>query len=281
MRKETGFLLIIFSLFSCQYLDSSSDVFIAQCHDNTLYYSDIQHLVPIGLEANDSINLVHSIREKWVKEQLLLQKAKLNLPLTQQQVRSQVVSYENALIIHAYQKELVNQKLDTVVTQEEIEDYFENNKSNFILDQDIVSVNFIKLNKEVPYLWKIRSLYSKTDEESKVKLEDYCYQFAQSYFLKDSWQYLSDVLLSLPKDVSLQNQIIFEGKSLELTDDNFRYFLYVKKYRLKGSVSPVTMVQNKISSIIINRRKIEFLKSVESELYQTALSNNQITYEKK
>ena len=225
--------------------------------------------------------MVHSIREKWVKEQLLLQKAKLNLPLSQQEVRSQVISYENALIIHAYQKELVNQKLDTLVSEKEINQYFEDNKTNFILDQDIVAVNFIKLNKEVPYLWKMRSLFTRTDEESIVNLEDYCYQFAQSYFLKDNWQYLNDVLLSLPKDFSFQNQAIFEGKSIELTDDNFHYFLYIKKYRSKGNVSPVSMVQNQISSILINRRKIEFLNSVESDLYQSALSNNLITYDKK
>lgn len=281
MEKEAGILVLAFSLFSCQYFDSNSDIFVAQCHNSTLYYSDIKHLVPTGLEKNDSIDLVHSIREKWVKEQLLLQKAKLNLPLSQQEVRSQVISYENALIIHAYQKELVNQKLDTLVSEEEIKQYFEDNKTNFILDQDIVAVNFIKLNKEVPYLWKMRSLFTRTDEESIVNLEDYCYQFAQSYFLKDNWQYLNDVLLSLPKDFSFQNQAIFEGKSIELTDDNFHYFLYIKKYRSKGDVSPVSMVQNQISSILINRRKIEFLNSVESDLYQSALSNNLITYDKK
>ena len=281
MEKEAGILVLAFSLFSCQYFDSNSDIFVAQCHNSTLYYSDIKHLVPTGLEKNDSIDLVHSIREKWVKEQLLLQKAKLNLPLSQQEVRSQVISYENALIIHAYQKELVNQKLDTLVSEKEINQYFEDNKTNFILDQDIVAVNFIKLNKEVPYLWKMRSLFTRTDEESIVNLEDYCYQFAQSYFLKDNWQYLNDVLLSLPKDFSFQNQAIFEGKSIELTDDNFHYFLYIKKYRSKGNVSPVSMVQNQISSILINRRKIEFLNSVESDLYQSALSNNLITYDKK
>ena len=77
MEKEAVILVLAFSLFSCQYFDSNSDIFVAQCHNSTLYYSDIKHLVPTGLEKNDSIDLVHSIREKWVKEQLLLQKRSL------------------------------------------------------------------------------------------------------------------------------------------------------------------------------------------------------------
>lgn len=281
MEKGVGILIFVISLYSCLYFDSNSDIFVAKFQNSTLYYNDIQHLVPSGLQKNDSIELVHSIREKWVKEQLLLNKAKLNLPLSQQEVRSQVVSYENALIIHAYQKELVNQKLDTLVNESDINQYYENNKTNFILDKDIVKVNFIKLNKEVPYLWKMRSLFTKTDEESMLNLEDYCYQFAQSYFLKDNWQYLNDVLLSLPNDFSFSNSTLYEGKSIELTDHNFHYFLYIKKYRSRGNVSPLSMVQNQIISIIINRRKIEFLKSVESELYQSALSSNQISYDQK
>lgn len=280
MGKETLLFLFISSLFSCYFFDSTSDTFVARCHNSTLTYGDIKHLIPPNLEKHDSINFVHAIRENWVKEQLLLHQAKLNLSLAQQDVKTQVVSYENALLIHAYQKELVQQKLDTVVSQQEVQQYFEKNKSNFLLNEDIVSLNYIKLKKEVPYLWKLRSLHTKTDEESKVSLEDYCYQFAQDYFLQDNWQYMSDVFLSLPSDISIDSHKLYQGKSLEFSDNNFHYFIFIKKYRQKGNVSPLSMIQHQIRTIIINKRKIDFLKNVENDLYQTALSKNSISYEK-
>ena len=104
------------------------------------------------------------------------------------------------MIIHAYQKELVNQKLDTLVSEKEINQYFEDNKTNFILDQDIVAVNFIKLNKEVPYLWKMRSLFTELMKRALLIWKTTVTNLRNPIFLKDNWQYLNDVLLSLPKD---------------------------------------------------------------------------------
>ena len=90
-------------------------------------------------------------------------------------------------MIYSYQKELLNQKLDTIVNDDEIESYYQKNKQNFILNDAVVRVNYIKLKKEVPYLWKVQRLYKKEDEESKLSLEDYCYQFADDYYIDDSW----------------------------------------------------------------------------------------------
>ncbi|MGC6489898.1 MAG: hypothetical protein ACON5E_01285 [Flavobacteriales bacterium] len=279
MGKGIFGCLFIVSLFSCNFLESKSDIFLAEVYGKELYYEDIRHLVTIGLNEEDSTKLVQSILEKWVKEQLLLQKAKLNLPLIQQEVSAQVESYENSLLIYAYQRELLNQKLDSVVSDKEIKDFYDNNQRNFLLDKDIATVNYIKLKKEVPYLWKVKSLYKKNDEDSRVSLEDYCHQFAQEYYIDDDWQYINDIFLRLPEDLDLEYINFYAGKSLEFDDDQFNYYIFLKKYKSKGNVSPLNMIKNKIRTIVLNKRKLEFLKDVEKELYQTALYNNHIRYE--
>ena len=243
-----------------------------------MYFSDIQDLISPGLRSEDSLKLVQALCEKWAKEQLLVQKAKINLPLVLQDVQAQVESYENSLLIYSYQKELLNQKLDTIVNDDEIESYYEKNKENFILNDAVVRVNYIKLKKEVPYLWKVQRLFKKEDEESKLSLEDYCYQFADDYYLDDSWLSVDDIFKVLPDSYTSRN--LHKGKSIEFADDDYYYFLHVKKYISKGSVSPLEMVSNQIHSIIINKRKIDFLKHVEMDLYQNALAKNYVQYEK-
>jgi hypothetical protein len=181
-------------------------------------------------------------------------------------------------LIYSYQKELLNQKLDTLVSEEEIETYYAKNKQNFILKDAVVKVNYIKLKKEVPYLWKVKSLFKKDDDESKLSLEDYCYQFADDYYLDDNWLYVDDIFKAFPE--SYTSRTLYKGKDIEFVDNDFYYFLHVKKYKSKGSVSPLEMVSNQIQSIIVNRRKIKFLKHVEMDLYQNALAKNYVQYEK-
>tara|TARA_B100000886_G_C20423282_1_gene492607 strand:- start:2698 stop:3537 length:840 start_codon:yes stop_codon:yes gene_type:complete len=278
MRKKALLLFLFLGLFSCDIFKQENDKLLVTVHGEKLYFSDIKDLISSDLSAEDSLILVQSLCEKWAKEQLLVQKAKINLPLNLQDVKSQVDSYEKSLLIYSYQKELLNQKLDTFVSNNELKSFYEKNKRNFILSDPVVRVNYIKLKKEVPYLRKVQHLYKKQDEESKLSLEDYCYQFADDYYLDDSWLRVNDILKVLKDNYNTQS--LYEGKSIEFSDDYYYYFLYVKKYISKGSVYPFEMVSSQINSIIINRRKIDFLKNVEMDLYQNALSKNYIRYEK-
>lgn len=278
MRKKALLLFLVLGLFSCNFFKQDTDKLLVTVYGDKLYLSDIQDLISPDLSSEDSLKLIQALCEKWAKEQLLVQKAKINLPLVLQDVQVQVESYEKSLLIYSYQKELLNQKLDTIVNDDEIESYYEKNKQNFILNDAVVRVNYIQLKKEVPYLWKVQRLFKKEDEESKLSLEDYCYQFADDYYLDDSWLSVEDIFKVLPNSYKSRN--LYKGKSIEFADDDYYYFLHVKKYISKGSVSPLEMVSNQIHSIIINKRKIDFLKHVEMDLYQNALAKNYVQYEK-
>jgi hypothetical protein len=278
MRKKALLLFLVLGLFSCNFFKQDTDKLLVTVYGDKLYFSDIQDLISPDLSSEDSLKLIQALCQKWAKEQLLVQKAKINLPLVLQDVQAQVESYEKSLLIYSYQKELLNQKLDTIVNDDEIESFYDKNKQNFILNDAVVRVNYIKLKKEVPYLWKVQRLFKKEDEESKLSLEDYCYQFADDYYLDDSWLSVDDILKVLPDNYTSRN--LYKGKSIEFTDDDYYYFLHVKKYISKGSVSPLEMVSNQIHSVIINKRKIDFLKHVEMDLYQNALAKNYVQYEK-
>lgn len=278
MRKKALLLFLVLGLFSCNFFKQDTDKLLVTVYGDKLYFSDIQDLISPDLSSEDSLKLIQALCEKWAKEQLLVQKAKINLPLVLQDVQAQVESYEKSLLIYSYQKELLNQKLDTIVNDDEIESYYEKNKQNFILNDAVVRVNYIQLKKEVPYLWKVQRLFKKEDEESKLSLEDYCYQFADDYYLDDSWLSVEDIFKVVPDSYTSRN--LYKDKSIEFADDDYYYFLHVKKYISKGSVSPLEMVSNQIHSIIINKRKIDFLKHVEMDLYQNALAKNYVQYEK-
>ena len=233
MSKKALLLFLVLGLFSCNFLKQDTDKLLVTVHGEKLYFSDIQDLISPDLSSEDSLKLIQALCEKWAKEQLLVQKAKINLPLVLQDVQAQVESYEKSLLIYSYQKELLNQKLDTIVNDDEIESFYDKNKQNFILNDAVVRVNYIKLKKEVPYLWKVQRLFKKEDEESKLSLEDYCYQFADDYYLDDSWLSVDDILKVLPDNYKSRN--LYKVKSIEFADDDYYYFLHVKKYISKGS----------------------------------------------
>src|SRR5687768_17232264 len=133
-------LLLVSGAFSCKDL-SKEEKYLARVGNKYLLYSDLEQYL-LENKGQDSAELVRSYTENWVKQQVLIQKAENNLSSEQKNKEKQVEDYRNALIIYEYQKLLLSQQLDTSVAPNEIEDYYEQNKQNFELKENIVRLRF-------------------------------------------------------------------------------------------------------------------------------------------
>ena len=65
-------------------------------------------------------------------------------------------------------------------------------------------------------------------------------------------------------------------KGVFFEDETFRYYIFIKDYQIKGSVSPLAVEKEKIKSVLLNKKKTAYLKEIEDELYQNALINKKI-----
>ena len=72
-----------------------------------------------------------------------------------------------------------------------------------------------------------------------------------------------------PSSIILDAPIVFE-------DENLRYYVFVKDFKINGSVSPLELEQDKIRNVLLNKNKIEYLKQLEDELYQNGLAMKKI-----
>jgi hypothetical protein len=277
MRISLVFLFCI-GLSSCSFFQKKEKKHLVSIYDNDLYFEDVESSFQNNISAEDSLQLLNTLVEKWVKKQILIQKAKINLEDELMDVEKQVQDYKNSLLIYKYQNILVQQKLDTLVSDLDLKNYYVDNKSNFKIKNDFVQINYVKVKKEVPNLWKLLKWYKSEDSRSLELLEDYCYQFADEYSLHSDWIVLSDLMYKLPNGSSI-NQ--FKSKKyFELKDENFYYFVYVKKKKNIGDISPFELEKKQIKTILINKRKLDFLRNMENQLYKEVLSKNLIKYEK-
>lgn len=114
-------------------------------------------------------------------------------------MEKQLVDYKNSLIIYAYEKELVRQRLDTIVSDAMIQEYYNVHPKDFELKDNILKVVYVKVNKKVPNLTKLRTLIKSDKPKDKIELEVYCKQFGQNYFLDDNvWLLFEDLLKEVP-----------------------------------------------------------------------------------
>ena len=271
-------ITLLIGLFSCSSFDEeTNDKVVARVEGKLLMASDIKEIVPNNVSFKDSTLFIDNYIQNWVKDNLILNKAELNLLENQKDVKKQLEDYRRSLIVYAYEKELIKQRLDTIVLESEVQDFYEKNSQNFELRDDIVKVLYLKVNKKAPQLKKIRKLYKYKKETDKEKLIELAHQYAEKFHLNDNQWILFDELKSeVPVFVSQTEGFLKNIKNIEVEDSLSIYFVHIKDYKLKKDVAPLSFEANNIKNIILNKRKLSLINKIRSELYEEAFINKDI-----
>jgi len=250
---------------------------LARVGSKYLYASQLPAIYGPGISADDSAMIRKTFIDKWVRRQLMLDKAEHNLTDEQKDVNEQLDEYRASLLIYKYQQMLLKQQLDTFVTDETLEQYYNEHNSSFSLNQCAFKGVFIRLPKDAPNLDKVRSwIHSESDNDVK-SLESYCYQYAKKYdYFNDQWTYFQNIQYLMPFLKTNPEQFLRANKYFETSDSLNLYMVYVKDYKLPGTLAPLELVQNDIRSIILNKRKIDFIKAMENNIYDKALDHDKV-----
>jgi len=280
LSKTSRFLPLVLAtlmLGACRQMPwtNKDDDVLARVHNKYLYASQIQGIVNPGTPPPDSISIVKNYINNWVRQQLLLHQAERSLKQRQKDFAKQLEDYRNSLIIYEYETDFVRQKLDTVVSMAEIRDYYEKNKANFELRQNIVKASYVQLDSDSKELPRLRRLWQSGDERSKREIERYCIQNGLNYSLWDTnWIYFNDLLKDIPIRTYNQESFLQYNRSIEVRDSDYIYLVEFSDFKIKESVAPLSMHEDNIRIIILNRRKIELLQNLQNEIFENALNNN-------
>ncbi|MFZ4400067.1 MAG: hypothetical protein ACOYO1_08545 [Bacteroidales bacterium] len=268
------FIVIMLGCFIQSCSDKNKEELVATAYDYKLYKSDLKGIIPKGTTKNDSIAIIKNFINNWIRQKIVIQKAEKNLSSDQKDFTSQIENYRNSLLVYSYESKLINQLLDTAVTNSQIQAYYDKNIDNFLLKDNIIKVNYVKLLLNSPYKAKIKSLLlSKIDNRSQ--LIDLCSKQAVNfYFEDDEWLLFSDLLKEIPIETYDQESFLKNNKTIETKDENYYYLIVVKDFKIKESASPLSFEKENIRNIIINKRKLELINKMHTELYNESLKNN-------
>lgn len=274
IRNKTLISLMLTAvLFACNS-PRKDDPVVARVYNKYLYLSDLQGVVPENVKGPDSVQIVRSYIDNWVRQAVVLHKAERNIDLSRIDIQKQLIDYKNSLLIYHYEQALVDTKLDTLVTEKALRTYYEGHKEDFRLPGDVYRIAWVEVSEDVPDIQRLPELLAAQDEEARDELAHYCLQYALRESLNDTtWHAFEELAEKLPLG-TVQEEEITSGKTFEIKNKNTVFLLTFREVRRKDEISPFEMEKQHIRNIILNRRKLDLLATMEKEVYEDALKNN-------
>ena len=274
MKKLSAIIGIAFllSLTCCDYFTKNSkEVVVAECYGKYLYESDLIGIVPENTSTLDSIQRVNSFIDSWIRRQLLIHQAENNLDKETLNLDKQLEEYRNSLVIYAYESQLINQKLDTIVSESEIEEYYEQNKEDFQLRNTMVRVAYVIIDEECKAKPTLQKLMSDPDTLLLQNIDILATYYAvNSYLDVDQWIRLDELTSIIPIEIFNAESFLKKNRFVCFDMNEYTYMVRFVDYLLEESISPLEIERDNIKSVILAQRKQAMLNNMKEALYKKA-----------
>ena len=280
LAHTTGFVICLcIILLSCS--KKVTEEYVVRVKDNYLLKSELRKSIPLNTNAEDSTKLANIFIDNWIRKHVVLDQADLNLSEYQKDVNSELENYKNDLIIYRFERELLKQKLDTAISKEEIEVYYDENKEVFKLKDFALQVIYAKYPLNYNDEKKIKKLVESYSFTDSLLLAEYCERPEMECYLNaNDWIYLKDLLAEVPLTIYNEDRFFKKDKFVDFEEEDHCYSLEIKDFKLKDSYSPIELETKNIRTLILNARKINLLENMREELFQNALKNGDIEINK-
>ncbi|MDR3268774.1 MAG: peptidyl-prolyl cis-trans isomerase [Tannerella sp.] len=278
-RTIVFFFVAVCLLNACRPTVTKNAEVLVEVNAFSLTRSEVEKLIPEGTPHADSLLMAESYVKKWVKDILTFDAAKRNIGNNEEDIDRLVEEYRRSLLRHRYQEHLIRSRLSAEISEEEKINYYQENAKKFVLNNHLIKGLFLKVPADTPGLDEMRKKYRSNDRNVVEDIEKFSIQNAVIYdYFYDRWVDFDEILDKMPVQLPNTAQHLKTKQSVEVTDSVYCYLLNISEYVLSGSTAPYEYVIPQIQELIINKRKVDFLKEIEEELYRNAVRKGQVKF---
>ena len=278
MKQLVVYICLFFVLLSCDYLTIKDDTreAVARVNNTYLYKKDLKKVVSADVSKTDSVLLVNNFINNWIKQQLLLEKAQINLENKAEEFDVLVKTYREDLFINSYKEAVVKQYLDTTITENDIQEFYSKNNQNFKLNEELLKLKYIKIGKDIydkDLVMKLFKSSKKSDLDSLHSVE----MSLKSHHLNDSvWVKYTDLISKVPilKNED-KNQLLKKDNFIEKEDSLSLYLVAIKDVLKRNEIAPKSYITPTIKQMILHQRKLLLLRNIEETLIDDARKKQQ------
>ena len=268
-----GFCLLF---ISCNYFrPGAKPQSIARVNDNYLFREDIKGIVPVGTSKEDSVLMVRNFMDRWASQKLLMHAAELNIGAVKKaEFDALIKQYQVDLYTKAYLEGIVSRSADTVIPDQELEDYYNKNKENFRTTGMLVRLRYLNVPKNNPKFAIIRSKFFDYRKSDRKFWDTYALQLKSFAFNDSVWVQMGQVCSKLPF-INPDNcdEFIRPGKSIEHNDPTGVYLIKIRDVVDKDKIGPFEYLKPTLKEVLINKRKLELIKKFEKDITDDAIKD--------
>lgn len=275
-----GLICVCLAISSCNRWDvkeesSPKPILLAQVFDYKLYFHDIEDLIQGYSNATDSLQQVRSLTEHWVRDRLILVEAEKNFP-KEANMNKLLEDYRQSLLRHFFEQRIIEERLDTVITENDLQRYYESNKEQHRLETGILRGYYFKISRPQGRNDKILTWWKAFPGQHFEDVIGYAARHAKTNWSDSTKWHEMHMLIQLFPEGALSSSSIRSNRGIMKEAGDFVHLLYPLEVYYERDIAPLSTVRAQASRYIIHQRELELLERIKKEIYDRDIQTNQV-----
>lgn len=275
--KITVILWVVLTMLaSCRAISRflHDDEIVAEVDDVVLYRSDLDKVLPAGLPSEDSLRLAAQYINSWASDQVFLGIAEQQLSKAEKDVTKELEAYRKALLKYRYEQLYVNERLDTSVSADKVQQYYDAHADKFVLERPVVKARYLRISSKSPLKDQIKKKMASSESSDVLEADSLAYSAAMKFL---TWNGRWIDINALSSEFGMDNTALLarkRGSWIEAEDTTgVLNIAYIEAFMDKGEMAPVEYSAPVIKDMILSVRKLELINSLEQNLLEDARRN--------
>lgn len=253
---------------------------VAKAYDFELFENDLNNLQLDDLNSTDSAAVVRRFVDSWTREKATLYQATEQLSNEQlRRIDDQVEDYRQSLVLYLYEKELINQKLDTLVSDAELQAYYDQFPENFRLKEPVLKVRYLIADSTAmagrgDFVDQFAE-FAQDEADPPEELQDAGFALSEAFSLDGQWFTLAELRRTFPlPDRPAAN--LYRTGYFDLTDSLRRYLIQIDTLVDSGQPTPLEYSRNDVRARLLKKRQNQLLTDTKKKIYSRSVRENDI-----
>lgn len=275
--------IVLTAFTSCRTISSllHDDGVVAQVNDVKLYRAELNALIPKGISPEDSAELAQKYINSWATDMVYLKVAEQQLSKSEKDVTRELEDYRKSLLKYRYEQLYVNERLDTTVTEDAVQEYYNTHPEKFVLKRPLLRARYLNIQKDSPALKPLKKMMKSSDPNVLMEADSIAYSVALKFTTwNNEWIDAAALAGEFGTDYNSMLAAVSNGWVEYPDTTGYLKLAYIPEIIRKGEIAPVDYSTPAIKDIILSARKQTLLSGLEQDLLNDARENgNFIIYE--
>ncbi|MFT6502286.1 MAG: hypothetical protein ACJASQ_002412 [Crocinitomicaceae bacterium] len=270
---------ILVGLFCFLTACSEEGKVVARVGETELTESDAYVLMKHrGYDSKDKEQYREFINE-WCENEIFNQELKATAPEKWKLIQLRSQMYQGDLSKFYLEEIKINKSLDTIVSLEETQAYYDSHKDEFILNDYIVKALYLKIPKDLDFKKEeVHLNYLLKNDKDLAEINSYAKLYAENYYFDDSvWIYFDKITEDIPLTKYNIDNIVLNRTKTYFSDEEHWYFLNIIDYKLKDEAPPLDFLKDQIYGIIVSKRLNDLREKNEANLIKELKKKHEVT----